>query len=340
MTLRRVLISSYLEPALVARIAVVDEQIEVLYAPELLPVPRYVADHHGSPRQLTPAQLERWRHLLADISFDFDWWQPANLTQHAPHLRWVQATSSGIGQFMQRTGLDTSGITVTTAAGIHAAPLAEFALLGVLSFIKELPMLRCRQTQHHWERYTARQLAGQRVVVVGLGQVGKRAAGVFAALGAEVWGVGRDDGSYDLPVGQRMIGMSELDQALAGAGAVVLCCPLTPKTEGLLDERRLRLLPPGAVVVNIARGPVIDEPGLIRVLEDGHLGGACLDVFAQEPLPADSPLWDMDRVIVSPHSASTVAGENEALTTLFCDNLQRWLAGRPLRNLYHPERGY
>jgi phosphoglycerate dehydrogenase-like enzyme len=108
----------------------------------------------------------------------------------------------------------------------------------------------------------------------------------------------------------------------------------------MIDERRLRLLPRGAIVVNIARGPVIDEAALIAALQDGHIGGAGLDVFESEPLPADSPLWDMDNVLVSPHSASTVMQENAVLTDLFCDNLRRWIDGVALRNVYDPFRGY
>ena len=114
----------------------------------------------------------------------------------------------------------------------------------------------------------------------------------------------------------------------------MLCCPLTPQTKGLLNAHRLRLMPPGAVVVNIARGQVIDEPALMAALAEGHLGGACLDVAAVEPLPPESPLWDMPNVLISPHSASTVDSENATLTGLFCDNLRRWLDGAPLRNVY------
>lgn len=338
----RVLIASALEPEYVQRIAAVDPRIDVLYAPEMLPVPRYQADHHGVHRQLTSSQLDRWRSLLsaADISFDFDWLSPADMAGNCPDLRWVQATSSGIGQFLEQTGLSGSDIVFTTAAGVHAIPLAEFALTGMLYFIKELPLLAERQAAHQWERYTTRQLAGRRVLVAGLGRVGRKVADVFSALGVEVWGVARDPESAKHASVTRIVSPGSMDELLPEADGIVLCCPLTPQTRGLLDERRLRLLPTGAVVVNIARGPVIDEPALIASLADGHLGGACLDVAAVEPLPPGSPLWDMRNVIISPHSASTVDRENAALTELFCDNLRRWLDGQPLRNLYSKEKGY
>jgi glyoxylate/hydroxypyruvate reductase len=338
----RVLIASPLEAEHVQRIAAVDPRVQVLYAPELLPVPRYQADHHPpSPPELTSAQLGRWRSLLsaAEVSFDFDWCAPADMPANCPDLRWLQASSSGIGQFLRRTGLDRSDITFTTAAGVHAVPLAEFALTGLLYFVKELPLLAERQAAREWTLYTARQLAGTRVIVVGLGHIGRKVADVFAALGVEVWGVARDR-NVRLPAVTRVADLGTMDELLPGADAIVLCCPLTPQTSGLLDRRRLRLLPRGAVVVNISRGQVIDEGALEEALADGHLGGACLDVTTVEPLPPGSPLWGMRNVIISPHSASTVAGENAALTELFCDNLRRWLDGRPLRNVYSRENGY
>jgi phosphoglycerate dehydrogenase-like enzyme len=127
---------------------------------------------------------------------------------------------------------------------------------------------------------------------------------------------------------------------LPEADALVLACPLTEQTRGLIGAAELALMPPGSVLVNISRGPVVDEEALVSALRTGHLGGACLDVFATEPLPAGSPLWDMPNVIVSPHSAATAAAENGLITSLFIDNLRRWLAGRPLRNTYDRAAGY
>jgi phosphoglycerate dehydrogenase-like enzyme len=338
-----IVIGSYLEPELVDQIRAAKPAARVIYEPGLLPPPRYQCDHTGPPRDLPAAELDRWRSLTAqaDAFFDFDWLDPAGMAANAKNLRWVQATSAGIGGFMRRTGLDRSGLTVTTAGGIHAVPLAEFALTGALHFIKGVPDLRQRQQARHWERYTTRQLAGQRALVVGLGGMGRQVAATFAALGVEVWGLGRDGGGYDGIEGlRRVIGAGELDAALPGTDVLILCCPLTPQTEGLIGRRQLALLPPRAVLVNISRGQVVDQDALIDALADGRLGGACLDVFTQEPLPADSPLWGMDNVLVSPHSASTVATENARLTDLFLDNLARFTAGRPLRNRYEPERGY
>jgi glyoxylate/hydroxypyruvate reductase len=337
-----IVIGSYLEPELVGRIQAAPAAARVIYEPGLLPVPRYQCDHTGLPRQLSAAELGRWRSLTAqaDVFFDFDWLDPAGMAGRAPNLRWVQATSAGIGAFMARTGLDRSGLTATTASGIHAVPLAEFAVAGALHFVKGVPELRRRQQARHWERYTTRQLAGQRALVVGLGGIGRQVTATFAALGVQVWGLGRDGGSYDIAGLSRVIGRAELDAALPGTDVLILCCPLTPQTEGLIGRQQLALLPPHAVLVNISRGQVVDQDALTDALADGQLGGACLDVFTHEPLPADSPLWGMDNVLVSPHSASTVGGENSLLTDLFLDNLDRFARGRPLRNRYDPGRGY
>ena len=264
----------------------------------------------------------------ADVTLDFDWLSPAELTTSSPRLRWVQATSSGIGEFVRRHGLADSGITFTTAAGVHAVPLAEFAVAGALHFVKELPELRRAQHERRWQRRATRLFAGRRVTVVGLGAVGHEVARSFEALRADVAGVGRDGRDRGLGPGVRTVAAAELDQVLAGTDVLVLCCPLTPQTHHLLDRRRLSLMPPEAIVINLSRGDVIEEPALIEALQSGMISAACLDVFSTEPLPEASPLWQLDNVIVSPHSASTVDEENRLITDLFCMNLENWL-GRP-----------
>jgi phosphoglycerate dehydrogenase-like enzyme len=337
----KILISTFLEQQHVDAIASAPD-VEVLYAPELLPEPRYAADHGGVKPSLDAAAEERWLGLLAqaDVAFDFDWRDPSNLPANAPKLQWIQATSAGIGAFMSRTGLDASGITVTTAAGTHAVPLAEFALTGALHFIKGVPHLEEQQRQHRWERYTTRQLAGLGVSVVGVGGMGSNVISVFDALGAHVTAVGRPGGSYELPDSVRLSDTSRLAEVLPTTDVLVLCSALTPETEGLIGRDELALLPEQAIVVNISRGQVVDEEALIEALASRRLLGAALDVVTSEPLAADSPLWDLDNVLLSPHSASTVASENATLTELFLENLQRWRAGEPLKNLYERSRGY
>jgi glyoxylate/hydroxypyruvate reductase len=337
-----VLVASPLEPEHVARIEAADPRVSVLYEPDLLPVPRYPCDHTGVPRSLSPADLDRWAALRrrADVSFDFDWQAPAGMAANCPRLRWVQGTSAGIGGFLDRTGLADTPLVFTTAAGVHATPLAEFVLLGLLYFAKDLPTLGRWQRQRHWQRLAVGQLAGRRVLLVGLGGTGRAVARLLAAAGVEVTGSARTPRHRDTPGVASFVTPDQLGQVLPAVDALVLACPLTEQTRHLIAARELALMRPGAVLVNISRGQVVDEDALIAALSSGHLGGACLDVFETEPLPASSPLWQLENVIISPHSASTVAAENHLLAELFTDNLQRWLAGRPLRNVYDRTAGY
>jgi phosphoglycerate dehydrogenase-like enzyme len=338
----RVLIGSPLEPGHVARIEAADRRVSVLYEPGLLPEPRYQADHDGTPRQLTGEELGRWGGLRrqADVSFDFDWQAPAQMAANCPRLRWVQATSAGIGGFLERTGLAGSDLVFTTAAGVHGTPLAEFALLGLLYFAKGVPELAGAKAERTWQRYAGGQVAGSSALLVGLGGAGRQIAALLAAAGVTVIGAGRPGRSYDVPGVRSYVASDQLGRVLPEVDALVLACPLTEQTRGLIGPDELALLRPGAVLVNVARGQVVDEDAMIGALRTGRLRGACLDVFAAEPLPPGSPLWDMPNVIVSPHSAATVAAENGLITDLFIDNLRRWLAGRPLRNVYDRQAGY
>jgi glyoxylate/hydroxypyruvate reductase A len=338
----RVLICSPLEEDLVRRIRCAHPSVEVDFRPDLLPVRRYPCDHTGKARQLGPEEEAQWSRLLAsaDACFDFDWRDPASMAQSCPRLAWVQATSAGIGGFLERTGLRGSRIRFTTAAGVHAQALAEFAALGILHFLKDVPGLRRLQAERRWERHAVGSVAERRALVVGLGRIGRRVAEVLAAMGAEVWGAGRPGQAYDLPVATRIGDTANLAPLLRETDTLVLCCPLTPQTKGLIGARELELLGREGILVNLARGAVVDEVALVGALQRHDLAGACLDVFSVEPLPPESPLWGMDHVLISPHSASTLRSENAALTGLFIENLGRFLAGRPLLNEFDPDRGY
>jgi phosphoglycerate dehydrogenase-like enzyme len=338
----RVVIASYLEPALVERIVAAEPRAEVVYEPSLLPAPRYPCDHHGEMPSLESAEQERWAGILAgsEVAFDFDWGPPETIPERCPRLRLIQATSAGIGGFLTRSGLDRSEIEVCTAAGTHAVPLAEFALLGALYFVKGMPTLTEWKARRRWTLHATHQLAGRRALVIGLGGIGRRVAESFAALGVEVWGLARRT-PPETPAGvASMIARADLLGALPEVDVLVIASPLTDQTRHMIGAEEISALPAHAVVINVGRGPVIDEPALIAALTEGRLAGACLDVFEEEPLPADNPLWDLDNVIVSPHSASTIAEENEVLVELFIDNLARYLDGRPRRNVYDREAGY
>jgi glyoxylate/hydroxypyruvate reductase A len=335
----KVLIASFLEAENVDRIRLVDPRLDVVYEPDLLRPPRYAADHKGHPRERTAEQEARWRQHLgeADILFDFDQTHLSDLPELAPNVRWIQSTSSGIGPFVERMGYaERMPDTVfTRASGVHAQPLAEFCVMVMLLFRKGLLRIMGDQRRKHWERYAGTDLAGRTLVVVGVGAVGREVARMAKGLGMTVIGVDQHGFLFDpdsLPLDE-FHPVSELHMVLPLAEHLVLIAPHTPQTEGLIGAEELALLPSGAILINIARGALVDEEALAEALTSGHLAGAGLDVFAEEPLPQDSPLWGMPNVLVSPHSASTSDRENGRLTDLFCENLRRFLAGQPLLNV-------
>ncbi|NLE77386.1 MAG: D-2-hydroxyacid dehydrogenase [Chloroflexi bacterium] len=336
-----VLIASYLEPEHVKRIRQVDPRLRVLYEPELLRPPRYPADHHGQPRERSLQQEARWRSLLAqaDILLDFDHTHHEDLPTLAPNVRWLQATSAGIGQFVKAQGYDQRmpKTTFTTASGIHAQPLAEFCLMAMLMFEKGLLRMVQDQARKHWERYAGTDLHGRTLAIVGMGKIGREVARVARAFGMTVIGANRSPRTDFL---DQFYPLADLHKMLQRAEYLVLSVPHTPFTERMIGQQELAALPKGAILINVARGAVVDEPALIAALQSGHLRGAALDVFAQEPLPPDSPLWEMPNVLVSPHSASTSDRENERITDLFCENLRRYLNGQPLLNVLNTQTLY
>ena len=291
----KVLIASYLEPEHVERLRQVDGRLQIIYEPDLLAKPSYPADHYGVPER-TPEQEARWRELLgqADILFDFDYSHRPDLPELAPQLRWVQASSAGIGQFVKRYGYDTRlpGTTFTTSSGIHARPLAEFCIMAMLMHYKNaLPMLR-NQKRRRWERFAGADLEGRTLAIVGLGHIGNQVAQMACGLGMTVIGT---NAAAPEPCVERFFPPERLHEMLPLADVLVLSVPHTPRTEKMIGKEELDLLKPGAYLINIARGAVVDEPALIEALRSGHLSGAALDVFEQEPLPESSPfgIWTM-----------------------------------------------
>jgi glyoxylate/hydroxypyruvate reductase A len=339
----RLVITSPLADELVAAIAATDARLDVVHEPDLLALPRYPSDH-PLPTLDRPGSRERWEALLdeAEVLFDFGPLELAPTLAARPRLRWIQATSAGVGKLAERIGLTESSVDVTTASGVHSRPLAEFALLAMLMFGKDVLRLGREQREHRWERYAVEEIAGKTVCVVGLGKIGREVARLARALDARVVGTVRElhgRAAEDLGV-ERLEPTGRLDELLPEADVVVLAVPHTALTHGLIDARRLALLPPGAILVNIARGDVVDESALVDALRSGRLRGAALDVFEHEPLPPESPFWDLPNVFVCPHSASTVAAENERIVDLFRENIRRYLDGDPLLNLLDKEQLY
>lgn len=346
MTRTQVLIASPLEAELAARIQAADPRAEVLFEPDLLPPARYPGDHRGDPSFARDAEGEaRWRALLdrAEVLFGVPEDSTEGLAEVVnglPRLRWVHATSAGAGEQVREAGLSPEAlkrVVITTSSGVHAVPLAEFAILGLLAVAKELPRLIEDQRARAWPevRRPVRELSGQTLFLLGLGEIGREVARLGKALGMRTVGFRRTEGPPPEWVDE-VHGPQRLAELAGQADAMVVSLPMTEQTAGLVDRASIERLPASCIFVNIGRGGVVDEPALIDALRDRRIAGAVLDVFATEPLPADSPLWTLPNVLVTPHAAALSARENERIAELFADNLRRYLDGRPLRNVVEP----
>ncbi len=341
----KVMITFYLEQELVNKIKTLDPRIELLYEPSLLGKPRYMNDQHGGSIERTSEQEEELRVMMAKAEVLFGYvprGYGSEIQRWFPKMRWNQSPSAGIGWGAKRYGWTETDINFTTASGIHATPLSEFCLMAMLIFTKNYFHMAEEKARRHWQRTCTTELRTKTLAVIGLGRVGREVARLGRCLGMRVVGSKRSvEGVEPSSVNvDKLYHRSDLLPMLGEADFVVLIVPETEETRGLVGERELASMKQGSVLINIARGSIVDEGALIKALESGHLGGAALDVAEVEPLPSESPLWDMPRVIISPHSASTADTENEKLTEIFCDNLRRYLDGQPLRNLLDKELLY
>lgn len=338
----RILICSYLEPQHVERIRA-EPGMEVEYHPELLPRPRFPADHIGAPLARTAEQQQRWADLMerAQVLFDFDRVDVEGMRAHATAVEWIQATSAGIGEFVRRHRLDELGAVLTTAAGVHARPLAEFALWSMLTFVKRYPVALAQHGAHEWRRFCGDELQGKVLAVAGFGHVGREVALIASSMGVRVLATEPSEpGRREAAFVERFVPRDALEELIGAADFVCLCLPYTRRTARMIDASALAAMRPGAVLINIGRGSLVDEDALIDALDRGHLGGAVLDVVAQEPLAPDHPLWTKPNVILFPHSASTSLHENRRITDLFLDNVRRFREGVRLRNVYDPAKQY
>ncbi|HRL47836.1 MAG TPA: D-2-hydroxyacid dehydrogenase [Propioniciclava sp.] len=327
-------------PETVALIARLEPRLDLRYDPELLPPMRFPADFSGDPSfRRTPEQQARYDDLVgsSDILYGIPDVDPAALRRAVEanaSLRWVQTMAAGGSEQVRRAGLtraDLDRITFTNSSGVHGSALAEFAVFGVLAGAKSLPLLIHQQRERLWSgRWAMGQVSDQTVLVLGLGGIGRQVAAKLSALGARVWGVSQDD--TDVAGVTRVLTLDEAIADGADIDAVVTTLPGTPATEGLVGQRLLSALRPGATVVNVGRGTVVDESALLGALDSGRVGCAVLDVFAQEPLPADSPLWTHPGVLVSPHTAALTDSEERRIAELFARNATHFLAGAPMTN--------
>ena len=262
----------------------------------------------------------------------------------APHLRWIHSPAAGVGGMLFREMVE-SPITITNSKGMSADTMAEHVLAVTLALFRRLPMAFERQQRQEWAQDAIglegnRMIAGSRVVIVGLGAIGRAVALRMAALGATVTGV-RRTADADVPEGvTSVVSTGTLHDVLPETDIVVVCAPHTRETRGLIGERELRVLPSHAVLVNVSRGQLIDEAALVAALRERRIESAALDVFDQEPLPHDSPLWKLPNVLITPHTSGFRLDHWDAATAIFVENLRRYENCRPLVNLVNKAAGY
>ena len=334
-----VVIASFFEEEYVRRIREVDGRLRVLYREDLVPPPMWPGDHAGPEDwSRTPEGEEEFLAMLAEaeVLYDFPRGHVRDLVEVAPKLRWVQGSMAGAGEVAQKAGLQETDVVVTTASGIYSGPLAEFVLMAMLGHAKDLDRLRRDKAEKIWRRGTTGTLEGKTLCVVGLGSIGRAIAERARPFGMRIVGVKRtvreDDPAWDSA--DELYPTADLRNALAEADFVAVTLPGTPETKHLLDAEAIASIKSGAYFANVGRGSVVDEAALVEALQNGHLSGAALDVFEVEPLPQESPLWELENVIVSAHTTDVVPELiNAAQADLFCENLRRYLAGEELINV-------
>ena len=261
-----------------------------------------------------------------------------DLWRGAPNLRWVQCSGAGVERFLTPEFI-ASPIMLTNAAGIYAIPIADHVLAFMLCFSRGFPRYLRSQLDHKWERDGGDELASKTLGIIGLGGIGAEVARRAKAFDMRVIAIRRRP-DRPSPFADEVRGPDSLPWLLVESDYIALCAALTPNTRHLIGEPELKLMKPTACLINIGRGRLIDEPALITALQAGRLAGVGLDVFAQEPLPADSPLWGMPNVIITPHSSGSSPRSHDRLMELFCENLRHYLAGEELLNVVNKGEGY
>jgi phosphoglycerate dehydrogenase-like enzyme len=331
-------------PRVLISVRVDDEQLARLRAAapalDLVGAPGGVALRPPGPLDLMEPTCPAWHPdldlaaLLPTIDAIVAYDLTPDLRERAPQLRWVQVLHAGVDAVWQPYLAD-SDIAVTTVSGTHPIPMTEFVLSLLLYFAKRLGQFRDQQARREWRKAVVDELHGATVAIVGYGVIGAALAEALHRLGMRVVAVQRtpDPAAPLPPTLAARYAAADLRTALAGARYVVSILPRTPETEGLWNDATFALLPRGATFINIGRGRTVDEAALLRALESGQLAGAGLDVFAVEPLPAASPLWEQPNVLIVPHTGSETIHYTDRALAIVADNLQRFAAGQPLRNV-------
>ena len=268
-----------------------------------------------------------------------------SMVEHASRLRWVHSTAAAVG-ILPLKELAAREILVTNSRGIQAAAMAEFVIGSLLVLSRRFHLMLAAQRERRWVQDELTRdvwpwsVRGRRMTIVGFGTTGREVARRAHAFGMRVIGIRRRVEQPKPEFVDRIVGPGELDEALRGCDVLVIAAPFIAETDGLIGGERLAMLKPGAIVINVARGQIIDETALIAALEKGHLGGAVLDVFRHEPLDPASVLWSMPNVIISPHVSGVRPDHWDEVIDLFAENLRRFQRGDPLLNPVNVRAGY
>jgi phosphoglycerate dehydrogenase-like enzyme len=291
-----------------------------------------------------------------DVYFGFR--APDELMRRAPDLKWIQLLSAGADHILRGVLAERTAVSVTTASGIHATPIAEYTIGSMLAWAHGLHVTMRAQIRHEWKRNSqfmdsVDSLRGKTLGVVGYGSIGRETARIGQALGMTVLALKRNpqdraDAGWNPPgvgdpegaIPARWYGPEDREAIMRESDFITVTLPMTPMTRQFIGAREIAAMRPNAYLVNIGRGEVIDHDALIAALRDKRIGGAGLDVFTHEPLEAESPLWDFENVILTPHMSGAFKDYNSACCNLFAANLRRFQASQPLYNFVDRALGY
>ena len=309
------------------------------------------SDDTGKPPQMEPVEARadvRYTDAsgLADAIGDaralflWDFFSGAvrDAWPHAKHLEWIHVAAAGVDTLMFDE-LAHSDVVVTNAKGVFDRPIAEFVLTAILALAKDLHRSHDLQVARLWQHRETQTVAGATALVVGTGSIGREIARLLRAVGMDVRGAGRTSRESDPDFGT-VVTSADLADHVGWADHVVVVAPLTDATRNLVDERVLSAMKSSAHLINVGRGPIVDEEALVAALDAGEIAAAALDVFQTEPLPPDHPLWTTPGVVITPHMSGDAVGWTDTLARQFVDNALRWLDGAPLVNVVDKQLGF
>ncbi len=283
---------------------------------------------------------EEFDKMLAQAEVLYGFRPPKDIVTRAPKLKWLQTMLAGVDYSLYADILK-SPIIVTNTTGIHGTQVSELVFEMILSFVKQAPLRMQMKQEKNWQRFMPMVLPSKTIGIVGLGSIGKEIARLAKAFRMRVVAIRR---ATKQVTRARYVDIlrprEQLSELLSESDFVVLALPATLETDNIIGEKELRTMKPTAYLINIARGSVVDENALIRALEEHWIAGAGLDVFATEPLPPESRLWELPNVIFSPHLGGQIEDYNMRATRLFCENLRRYLSGQKLLKVVDRKKGY